>query len=122
MTPGEYILGDQSIELNPGATRVRLRVDNHGDRPIQVGSHTHFFEVNRHLRFDRKPSYGCRLDIPAGTALRFEPGEGREVDLVPFGGRRIAFGMNALVNGRLDENVDHVLRRASELGFTKDVR
>ena len=120
MVPGEYILHDEPIELNAAATRVRLRVDNHGDRPIQVGSHTHFFEVNRHLRFDRLKAYGHRLDIPAGTALRFEPGEGREVELVPFGGRRIAFGMNGLVNGPLDKNADTVQKRAAELGFTKD--
>ena len=122
MIPGEYILQNEPIELNANATRVRLRVDNHGDRPIQVGSHTHFFEVNRYLRFDRKKAYGCRLDIPAGTALRFEPGEGRDVDLVPFGGRRIAFGMNALVNGPLDKDPDSVLKRASELGFTRDTK
>lgn len=120
MIPGEYILHDEPIELNADVTRVRLRVDNHGDRPIQVGSHTHFFEVNRYLRFDRPKAYGCRLDIPAGTALRFEPGEGREVDLVPFGGRRVAFGMNALVNGPLDKDVDTVVRRAAELGFTRN--
>ena len=122
MTPGEYFLRDEPIELNPAATRVRLRVDNHGDRPIQIGSHTHFFEVNRYLRFDRHKAYGCRLDIPAGTALRFEPGEGREVDLVPFRGRRIAFGMNALVNGPLDTDAESVFNRASELGFTKGVK
>src|SRR4051812_6661811 len=120
MTPGEYILRPEPIELNAAARRVRLRVDNHGDRPIQVGSHTHFFEVNRQLRFDRSLAYGCRLDIPAGTALRFEPGEGREVALVPLGGRRIAFGMNALVNGPLDENEEKVHARASDRGFTGD--
>jgi urease beta subunit len=119
MIPGEYILRDEPIELNATATRIRLRVDNHGDRPIQVGSHTHFFEVNRELRFDRRQAYGCRLDIPAGTALRFEPGEGREVDLVPLGGRRMAFGMNSLVNGPLDKNADASLKRASDLGFTR---
>jgi urease subunit beta len=122
MIPGEYILRDEPIELNATATRVRVRVDNHGDRPIQVGSHTHVFEVNRYLRFDREKAYGCRLDIPAGTALRFEPGEGREVDLVPFGGGRIAFGMNALVNGPLDEDPNRVLKRASELGFARDAK
>lgn len=120
MIPGEYILRDEPIELNAGVTRVRLRVDNHGDRPIQVGSHTHFFEVNRYLRFDRRKAYGCRLDIPAGTALRFEPGEGREVDLVPFGGRRVAFGMNALVNGPLEKDANSAVKRAAELGFTGD--
>jgi urease subunit beta len=122
MIPGEYILRDEPIELNATAVRVRLRVDNHGDRPIQVGSHTHFFEVNRYLRFDRHQAYGYRLDIPAGTALRFEPGEGREVELVPFAGRRIAFGMNALVNGPLDTDAESVFNRASELRFTKGVK
>ena len=122
MIPGEYILRPEPIELNAAQPRVRLRVDNHGDRPIQVGSHTHFFEVNRYLRFDRREAYARRLDIPAGTALRFEPGEGREVDLVPFGGGRIAFGMNALVNGPLDENDAAALARASERGFTGDGR
>jgi urease beta subunit len=117
MIPGEYFLLEEPVELNAGAARVRVRVDNHGDRPIQVGSHTHFFEVNRFLRFDRARALGYRLDIPAGTALRFEPGEGREVDLVPLGGRRVAFGMNALVNGPLDADRDGVISRASRLGF-----
>ena len=117
MIPGEYLLRDEPIDLNPGATRLRLRVDNHGDRPIQVGSHTHFFEVNRFLRFDRVRAFGYRLDIPAGTALRFEPGEGREVDLIPFGGRRHAFGMNALVNGPIDAARDLAIERATQRGF-----
>ena len=101
MVPGEYLLSDGGIELNAGREAVRLRVDNAGDRPIQVGSHTHFFEVNRALRFDRKTAYGRRLDVPAGTSLRFEPGEGRDVTLIPLAGKRIARGMNALVNGPL---------------------
>ena len=101
MVPGEYFLSDGGIELNAGREAVRLRVDNAGDRPIQVGSHTHFFEVNRALRFDRKTAYGRRLDVPAGTSLRFEPGEARDVTLIPLAGKRIARGMNALVNGPL---------------------
>jgi urease beta subunit len=101
VVPGEYLLSDGGIELNAGREAVRLRVDNAGDRPIQVGSHTHFFEVNRALRFDRKTAYGRRLDVPAGTSLRFEPGEGRDVTLIPLAGKRIARGMNALVNGPL---------------------
>ena len=101
MVPGEYLLSDGGIELNAGREAVRVRVDNAGDRPIQVGSHTHFFEVNRALRFDRKTAYGRRLDLPAGTSLRFEPGEARDVTLIPLAGRRIARGMNALVNGPL---------------------
>jgi len=99
--PGEYLLGDGGIELNAGRDPVSLRVENAGDRPIQVGSHTHFFEVNRALRFERDAAYGRRLDLPAGTSLRFEPGEAREVTLVPLAGKRIARGMNALVNGPL---------------------
>ena len=122
MIPGEYLLGDDPVELNAGSARVRVRVDNHGDRPIQVGSHTHFFEVNRFLRFDRARAFGCRLDIPAGTALRFEPGEGREVGLVPLGGRRVAFGMNALVNGPLDADRDGAIGRASRLGFAGNTK
>ena len=118
MIPGELFLRDEAIELNAGRPRVTLRVDNHGDRPIQVGSHTHFFEVNKFLRFDRARAYGCRLDIPAGTALRFEPGEGREIDLVPLGGRRVVFGMSGLVNGPLDAGRDEALTRAKARGFT----
>ena len=102
MIPGEYVLCDGGIELNAGRDSVRLRVENAGDRPIQVGSHTHFFEVNRALRFERRTAYGRRLDVPAGTSLRFEPGEERDVTLVPLAGKRIARGMNALVNGPLD--------------------
>jgi urease subunit beta len=117
MVPGEYFLRDEPVELNAGRPVVRLRVDNHGDRPIQVGSHTHFFEVNRQLVFDRPQAYGCRLDIPAGTALRFEPGEGREVELVAFAGQRIVFGMNGLVNGPLDTERKAALARATDRGF-----
>ena len=101
MIPGEYFIGDGEIELNAGRLSIRVRVENAGDRPIQVGSHTHFFEVNRALRFDRDAAYGRRLDIAAGTSLRFEPGEAREVMLVPLAGLRIARGMNALVDGPL---------------------
>jgi urease beta subunit len=103
VVPGEYLLRDGSIELNEGRAAVRVRVENTGDRPIQVGSHTHFFEVNRALRFDRKRAYGCRLDVPAGTSLRFEPGEAREVTLIPVAGTRTMYGMNALVNGLLEK-------------------
>jgi urease subunit beta len=122
MIPGESFLRDEPVELNAGRTVVRVRVDNAGDRPIQVGSHTHFFEVNRYLRFDRQRAYGCRLNIPAGTALRFEPGEGRDVDLVPFGGARRVFGMSGLVNGSLEEERAHAMARASERGFLGDRR
>jgi len=122
MIPGELFLRDEPVELNAGREPIRIRVDNAGDRPIQVGSHTHFFEVNRHLRFDRGRAYGCHLNIPAGTALRFEPGEGREIDLVPFGGTRRVFGMSGLVNGSLDDQRDRALTRAAERGFSGDRR
>ena len=101
MIPGEYVLRDGDVELNAGREPVRLRVGNSGDRPIQVGSHTHFFEVNAALQFDREKAYGRRLDVPAGTSLRFEPGEARDVSLIRLAGRRRAYGMNALVNGPL---------------------
>ena len=102
MVPGEYFLQDGEVELNPGRPTARVRVENAGDRPIQIGSHTHFFEVNTALRFDRDAAYGRRLDVPAGTSLRFEPGEARDVTLVPLAGLRIARGMNGLVDGPLD--------------------
>jgi urease subunit beta len=101
VVPGEYIVQTGDLELNAGRVPVRLRVSNTGDRPVQVGSHTHFFEVNPALRFERPQAYGCRLDIPAGTSLRFEPGEEREVSVIPLAGRRAVYGMNALVNGPL---------------------
>ena len=101
MVPGEYDLQDGDVDLNAGRDVLRLRVSNSGDRPIQVGSHTHFFEVNQALQFDREKAYGRRLDVPAGTSLRFEPGESRDVSLIPVAGRRRAYGMNALVNGPL---------------------
>ena len=101
MIPGEYFLREDPIELNEGRARVRLRVENTGDRPIQVGSHTHFFEVNRALRFDRDAAHGRRLDIAAGTSLRFEPGEAREITLIPLAGLRNVFGMTGRINGPL---------------------
>lgn len=93
---------DGDIELNAGRPTVTLTVANTGDRPIQVGSHFHFYEVNEALAFDRDQSRGMRLDIPAGTAVRFEPGDEREVTLVPFVGSRQVYGLNAKVNGPLD--------------------
>ena len=101
MVPGEYVVQAGVVELNAGRAPIRLRVANTGDRPVQVGSHTHFYEVNPALRFERQQAYGCRLDIPAGTSLRFEPGAEREVSVIPLAGRRVVYGMNALVNGPL---------------------
>lgn len=102
MVPGEYILEAGVVELNVARPSVRVRVENSGDRPIQVGSHTHFFEVNDALRFDRQAAYGRRLDIPAGTSLRFEPGEARDVAVIPLAGLRIVRGMNGRVDGPLE--------------------
>ncbi|PNY79847.1 urease subunit beta [Deinococcus koreensis] len=119
VVPGEYLLQDGEIELNAGRPVTPLRVANTADRPIQVGSHFHFFEVNAGLHFDRDSAYGQRLDIPAGTAVRFEPGEERDVTLVPLGGTRTVYGMNALVSGELDAEgmKAAALQRAREQGF-----
>lgn len=102
MTPGEIFFGNGDIELNVGRETRSVDVANTGDRPIQVGSHFHFFEVNSALRFERDVTHGFRLDIPAGTAVRFEPGEQRRVPLVALAGRRIVRGLNNRVNGSLD--------------------
>ena len=99
MIPGEYILAQGDIECNVGRPTVTIAVVNTGDRPTQVGSHYHFFEVNRQMEFDRSKAFGMRLNIAAGTAVRFEPGEEKEVELVTFGGNRVAMGLNSLVNG-----------------------
>lgn len=101
MIPGEIITPDGEIELNAGRETVRLQVANTGDRPIQVGSHFHFFEVNTALHFNREQARGMRLDIPAGTAVRFEPGDEKEIVLVPLMGRRQVYGFNGLINGAL---------------------
>jgi urease beta subunit len=101
MHPGEYFFATGEIELNAGRATARVVVRNTGDRPIQVGSHYHFFEVNGALEFDRKQAYGMRLDIAAGTAMRFEPGEEKEAPLVAFAGARQVFGHNRKVNGKL---------------------
>lgn len=103
MIPGEIFSAAGEIELNAGATAVTLTVANTGDRPIQVGSHYHFFETNRALRFDREKARGMRLDIPAGTAVRFEPGQERDARLVPYGGARRVFGFNQKIMGVLQE-------------------
>jgi urease subunit beta len=104
MKPGEYLLNEAAgaIEANAGRATAKLLVRHTGDRPVQVGSHFHFFEVNSALVFEREAAYGMRLNIPAGTAVRFEPGEEREVGLVAFGGARIVYGHNGKVNGQLD--------------------
>jgi urease subunit beta len=112
MIPGEYLLAAEPIEINAGRSTRRIEVANRGDRPVQVGSHCHFFEVNRFLAFDRTAAYGMRLNIAAGTAVRFEPGDTREVELVAIAGRREVVGLNGLVNGALDD--EDTRRRALE--------
>ncbi|QYR20338.1 urease subunit beta [Paenibacillus sp. sptzw28] len=99
MIPGQYRIAPGEIELNAGRGTAELIVVNTGDRPVQVGSHFHFFEVNRGLEFDREAAFGMRLDIPAGTAVRFEPGEEKPVQLVELGGLKRSFGLNAITNG-----------------------
>ena len=103
MIPGEMIVQPGEIELNAGRATIELQVANTGDRPIQVGSHYHFYEVNPALEFDREQARGMRLDIPAGTAVRFEPGDEREISLVPLSGSRQVYGFNNRINGKLDE-------------------
>jgi urease subunit beta len=102
LIPGELIAEPGDLELNAGRPVTTLTVANMGDRPVQVGSHFHFYEANPALNFNREAARGLRLDIPAGTAIRFEPGDSREVQLVPFAGARRVFGFNGLINGPLD--------------------
>ncbi|MBF2014472.1 MAG: urease subunit beta [Rivularia sp. T60_A2020_040] len=101
MIPGEIITLEGEIELNANRSTIKLKVANTGDRPIQIGSHFHFYEVNPALTFDRETTRGMRLDIPAGTAVRFEPGDEKEIILVPLSGSRQVYGFNAKINGKL---------------------
>jgi len=117
MIPGEYFLSDEPITANVGKSILSVSVRNTGDRPIQVGSHTHFFEVNKSLEFPRKQSYGFRLNIPAGTSARFEPGETKEIQITEFGGKKVVFGFSGLVNGNLKEKQEEAFKKASEKGF-----
>lgn len=103
MIPGEYILLPGDIECNAGRQTISIVVVNTGDRPVQVGSHFHFFEVNKQMQLDREKAFGMRLNIAAGTAVRFEPGEEKEVELVQFGGNRRIVGINNLTNGNTDD-------------------
>jgi len=119
MIPGEYIVKEGEIELNRGRRSLRLLVSNKGDRPIQVGSHFHFFEVNKDLSFDRKKAFSMRLGIPAGTAVRFEPGQEKEVTLVELGGLKVVHGLNGLANGFVEDKSvqESALRAARDQGF-----
>jgi len=121
LVPGELLPADEPIEINAGRETTAITVENTGDRPVQVGSHFHFFEVNPALDFDREAAYGMRLDIPAGTAVRFEPGREQDVDLVAYGGNRILRGMGGLVDGDLDDEAvrEAALERARERGYTE---
>ena len=118
-TPGELMPAEGEIEINKRRSKHTLRVVNTGDRPVQVGSHYHFFETNRALDFDREASYGTHLDVPAGTAVRFEPGEDKEVTLTQFGGTRELFGLNGLTNGSADSEIQKsaALQRARSKQF-----
>ena len=117
MIPGELLVEPGDIELNAGRATLQLTVANSGDRPIQVGSHYHFFETNTALIFDRAAARGFRLDIAAGTAVRFEPGQTRRVQLVALAGERKVYGLNGLVSGSLDERFDGAMIEARERGF-----
>ena len=118
MIPGEYQLAEGDIIANAGRRTAEIEVANTGDRPIQVGSHFHFFEVNRALRFDRGAAFGMRLNIPAGTAVRFEPGDTKKVTLVELGGSKNVLGLNGLTSGRADEAAKPAaLKRAADHGF-----
>lgn len=122
MIPGELVPEEGDVELNANRKTRTITVSNTGDRPIQVGSHFHFFEANRALSFEREAVYGMRLAVPAGTAVRFEPGDEREVDLVPVAGRRVMRGMNGLVGGALDDPQvrERALTLARERGFMEE--
>jgi urease subunit beta len=117
MIPGEYFLSDKPVIANRGRKTRKISVSNTGDRPVQVGSHAHFFEVNKALLFPRAKAYGYHLNIPAGTSVRFEPGETRRVELTEYGGKKIVYGFNGLVNGRLAVKKDSALAKARKRGF-----
>jgi urease subunit beta len=119
MIPGEYFVGIKDIECNVGHETINIVVVNTGDRPVQVGSHFHFFEINRQLEFDREKAFGMRLNIAAGTAVRFEPGEEKEVELVAFGGNKKVFSINNLVNGSISDKAvkEEALNKLALLHF-----
>jgi urease subunit beta len=119
MIPGEMRVANGEIELNRARRTVSLDVTNSGDRPIQVGSHYHFFETNAALRFERASAYGCRLNIAAGTAVRFEPGQTRRVELVALAGRREVYGFNAEVMGKLDAAKNRTAKKGKGKGKAK---
>ena len=115
--PGEYFLSEEPIIANAEKKAVRISVSNTGDRPVQVGSHTHFFEANKALKFARSKAYGCRLNIPSGTSVRFEPGETKQVEVTSYGGKRIVYGFGGLVNGSLESQKKTALSLARKRGY-----
>jgi len=119
MIPGEYILSANPVTCNGNKKTITITVNNTGDRPCQIGSHTHFFEVNKALDFPREKAYGFRLNIPAGTSVRFEPGDSKEVELCELGGKRIVYGFNSLTMGGLkSSNIKNAsLQKARQSGF-----
>jgi urease subunit beta len=119
MIPGEYILSSEPVICNESRKTSKVTVKNTGDRPCQVGSHTHFFEINRALDFPREKAFGYRLNIPAGTSVRFEPGDSKEVELCELGGKRICFGFNALTMGSMNTTVvkKAAIEKAKRLGY-----
>ncbi|AIC15745.1 urease subunit beta [Nitrososphaera viennensis] len=118
MIPGEYfIASDKPVTANSGRKTTGIKVTNTGNRPVQVGSHTHFFEVNKALLFPREKAYGFHLNIPSGTSLRFEPGDTRQVELVEYGGRKTVYGFSGLVNGKLSMKKRQALAKAKARGF-----
>ena len=119
MIPGEYVLSSDPVLCNSNRKTIKITVRNKGDRPCQIGSHTHFFEVNRALDFPREKAFGYRLNIPAGTSVRFEPGDSKEVELCEIGGKRISYGFNGLTMGSMNSSVvmHAAVEKAKKLGF-----
>jgi urease beta subunit len=117
MIPGEYLTSDGIIVANQNKKTIKLKVANTGDRPIQVGSHTHFSETNRALEFDREKALGYHLNIPSGTSIRFEPGDTKHVEVVEFGGTKTIFGFSGLVNGDLESKKQDAIKNIHEKGF-----
>jgi urease subunit beta len=119
LIPGEYVLSSDPVICNENRKTVKISVSNKGDRPCQIGSHTHFFEINRAMDFPREQAFGYRLNIPAGTSIRFEPGDTKEVELCEIGGKRVCFGFNGLTMGGLDSSTmkQAALEKARTLGF-----
>ncbi len=117
MIPGEYFINDVPIIANKGRKTIKITVSNSGDRPVQVGSHTHFFETNKALLFPRAEAYGFHLNIPSGTSVRFEPGDTKEVELTEYSGQKIVYGFNGLVNGKLSTRKEIAIKKARKLGF-----